>query len=230
MCHKTSFTCKAMVTILRHQMSWGMTSHVHHIVSKDRYRVALPSDGMHHWQTGHESPVCIALDNTHLYCNYDQCCQQCGCRIPSHTQATGYHHHHIYSFLNLTPGGWLNVLCLSLQQPFTWLPSGQWRRQPQWLPVLGLVFQSQLLHLQNQRMNLWGLTNCNGIHTGSSAPSGKTQACPRPHIRTGLGPCHLPVSTFFQRTQGLTVSSCDCQCLSGGVKPCYGQLKKIKSI
>jgi hypothetical protein len=44
-----SFTCKAIVTILRHQMSWGMTSRVHCIISKDSYRVALPSDRMHHW-------------------------------------------------------------------------------------------------------------------------------------------------------------------------------------
>jgi hypothetical protein len=33
-----------------------------HIIGKDRYRVALPSDRMHHWQVGHESPVCITLD------------------------------------------------------------------------------------------------------------------------------------------------------------------------
>jgi hypothetical protein len=32
---------------------------------------------MHHWQVVHESPVCTMLDNTHLYCSYDQCPQQC---------------------------------------------------------------------------------------------------------------------------------------------------------
>jgi hypothetical protein len=51
-----------------------MTSHVH---CKDRYREALSSDRMHHWQVVHESPVCTMLDNTHLYCSYDQCPQQC---------------------------------------------------------------------------------------------------------------------------------------------------------
>jgi hypothetical protein len=80
--HKMSFICEAIVTILRHQMSWGMTCLVHHIISKDRYRMALPNDRMHHWQFGHKSPVCLALDNSYLY--YDQCCQQCICGIPSY--------------------------------------------------------------------------------------------------------------------------------------------------
>jgi hypothetical protein len=73
-----------------------MTSHVHHIIAKDRYRVALPSDRMHHWQVGHENLVCITLDNTHLNCNHDQCYQQCDCGILSHPQATGYHCHHVH--------------------------------------------------------------------------------------------------------------------------------------
>jgi hypothetical protein len=73
-----------------------MTSHVHSIISKDRYRVALLSDSMHHWQVGKESPVCITLGNTHLYCNYDQCLQQCAHGIPSHPQAASYHCHHVH--------------------------------------------------------------------------------------------------------------------------------------
>jgi hypothetical protein len=64
-------------------------------------------------------------------------------------------------------------------------------------------------------------------HTGCSAPSGKAQACPWPHMRTGLGLCHLPVNTFFQRTWGLTVSSCRCQCFSACVKLCAGQFKRV---
>jgi hypothetical protein len=88
-------------------MSWGMTSHVHCIIGKDRYRVALPSDRRHHWRAGHESPVCIALDNTHLYCDYDQCRQQCGCGIPSQPQATSYHCHHVQV------GGSLSRVCLA---------------------------------------------------------------------------------------------------------------------
>jgi hypothetical protein len=49
-----------------------MPSYVHCIISKDRYKVAVPTDWMHHWWDGHESPVCITLDNTHLYYSYDQ--------------------------------------------------------------------------------------------------------------------------------------------------------------
>jgi hypothetical protein len=76
--------------------------------------------------------------------------------------------------------------------------------------------------------DLWGLTNCNGTHTKCSAPLGKTQACPQPHIRIGLGPCHLPVNTFFQRTWGLTVGFCGCQCFSVGVKPGSRQFKTFR--
>jgi hypothetical protein len=63
---------------------------------------------MHRWQAGHESPVCIALDNTHLYCDYDQCYQQCGCEIP---QITGYHHRHVLDLIQV--GGSLSCICLS---------------------------------------------------------------------------------------------------------------------
>jgi hypothetical protein len=56
----------------------------------------------------------------------------------------------------------------------------------------------------------------------------KNTACHWPHIRTGLGPCHLPVNTFFWRTWGQTVDSCSCQCLSVGIKPCSGQFKKLR--
>jgi hypothetical protein len=86
-------------------------------MGKGRYRVALPSDRMHHWWVGHESPVCIALDSTHLYCDYDQCHQQCGCEIPSHPKATGYHCCHVRLFLYLTSGEWLTALHLSHWQP-----------------------------------------------------------------------------------------------------------------
>jgi hypothetical protein len=50
-------------------MSLGMISYVHHIISKDRYRVALPSDRINHWWVRHESqyalswttPTCIVI-------------------------------------------------------------------------------------------------------------------------------------------------------------------------
>jgi hypothetical protein len=175
-----SFTCKVIVTILRHQMSWGMTSHVYCIIDNDTYRVALPSDRMHHWQVGHESPECITLDNTHLHCNYDQCCHQYGCGNPSHPQAPVTIIAMYISFL-IWPQvvGSLSCVCLTSGHFFGCL-----------LVSGGVNLSGSLSRGESSSLSLlifgtrgpWGLTNHYGTHTGCSASSGKPQACPQLHI------------------------------------------------
>jgi hypothetical protein len=117
-------------------------------------------------------------------------------------------------------GGSLSHICLA-----NGLPSGQWRSQPQPFPVPGRVFQSQSPHLWNQGIHeAWqtamvptlGVLHVQEKHKHALDPT------------TGSVPCHLQVNTFFQRTWGLTIGSCDCQWLSVGVKPCSGQFKKLR--
>jgi hypothetical protein len=81
---------------------------------------------------------------------------------------------------------------------------------------------------------IWWLMGSMGLHKpwgsqiGLSAPSGKIHAWPRPHNKTGLGPCQVPVITSFHNTCGKCCLLQCSQCFSAGVKPDSEQFKKFK--
>jgi hypothetical protein len=71
-------------------------------------------------------------------------------------------------------------------------------------------------------------TNHEGTQIGLSAPSGKTQAWPWPHNKTGLRPCQALVISSFHNTCGKCCLLQCSQCFSAGVKLYSEQFKNFK--